>query len=42
MKEFKRDPYRNIESRLNQIWDILNSELPKIKETNQRINFLST
>ena len=42
MNEFKRDPHRNIEARLNQIWNILDSELPKIKEMNQRINFLST
>jgi glycosyltransferase involved in cell wall biosynthesis len=34
--------YSNIENRLNQIWTILDSELPELKEVNQKIDFLKT
>jgi glycosyltransferase involved in cell wall biosynthesis len=34
--------YSNIENRLNQIWTILDSELPELKGVNQKIDFLKT
>ena len=42
MNKSKHDRYSNIENRLNQIWTILESELPELKEVNQKLDFLKT
>ena len=42
MNKSNYDRYSNIENRLNQIWTILDSELPELKEVNQKIDFLTT